>query len=574
MIKGVYEIAKKHWSLIPHKKIYIIERLISKTVGSIFSILIYAVLPSLIVKALTEGNQEQTIFWIIVISICYLLHIVSYYWNYWIDGIDNNYVYCKLKDAIFNALVKYDLDYHKNLSTSRVINTTAADVWNISSLNDSIVDCIVTFFKIIVMLCLILMTNVWVGLLATVIILGYMQAIEQSNNRMVYYLRKQRKFQDRIAGSLSEVLDGKLEVQVYDMFSKLQTRFQNIVSKFRIAYLKKRFYMDLRDSGLPMIYQIGQVLLYFVMLIYVFQGKFTVDKIVLLIGYYDLMVTDVQYMCNCSKTLKTHIVAVDRIQEVLDYQEKHLLSFGENEQDDITGNISLCDVSFRYEEEPTLQHINAVFEHNQVTAIVGKSGSGKSTIFNLLLRLYPLEEGIILLDGIPIYDYARKVYFSNVSVVNQKPFVFHMSIRQNLSLVDPNHKRQEEACKRVGIHDIIMNLKEGYNTILTENGSELSIGEKQLLSLARTLLSKAEVLLFDEITSSLDSKTTTHIASLLKELKKDHTIIMITHKPEMMRASDNIIVLSHGMIVGCGTHHELVKKNEYYKKLQLTEERL
>ena len=149
-----------------------------------------------------------------------------------------------------------------------------------------------------------------------------------------------------------------------------------------------------------------------------------------------------------------------------------------------------------------------------------------------------------------------------------------MSIRQNLSLVDPNHKRQEEACKRVGIHDIIMNLKEGYNTILTENGSELSIGEKQLLSLARTLLSKAEVLLFDEITSSLDSKTTTHIASLLKELKKDHTIIMITHKPEMMRASDNIIVLSHGMIVGCGTHHELVKKNEYYKKLQLTEERL
>ena len=118
MIKGVYEIAKKHWSLIPHKKIYIIERLTSKTIGSIFSILIYAVLPSLIIKALTEGDQEQTVFWIIVISICYLLHILSYYWNYWIDGIDNNYVYCKLKDAIFNALVKYDLDYHKNLSTS------------------------------------------------------------------------------------------------------------------------------------------------------------------------------------------------------------------------------------------------------------------------------------------------------------------------------------------------------------------------------------------------------------------------------------------------------------------------
>lgn len=571
MIKNTYEIAQRHWNLIHHNKWLIVGRYTTKILSSISSILAYVIAPAMIVKYLTALDQENTILWIFLLLIFYLCYLISYYFNYWFDGKDNNYVYCALKDRIFNSLIKYDLDYNQNFSTSTIINTTATDVWNISSLNDNIVDVTITYIKVICMLGLIFCENIWVGILSILIIYAYLKSIKYSNDKAIQHLRTHRKFQDRITGMLSEVMDGKLEIQIYDMFSKLQTRFQKLKNKCVLSYQKKRFFMSLRYSVLPLIYELGKVGLYVVMLIYVFQGKFTIDKIVLIIGYYDLMIYDVEYLSNCFQNLKTNEVAVDRVGEVINYQKEHHLSFGENEQDDIFGVVKFSKVYFGYKDVKTLRNVSLTFEQNKVSAIVGKSGSGKSTILNLLLRLYQPDKGEITLDGISIHDYSKGVYFSNVSVINQKPFVFHMTIQQNLSLVDPNKQRQIDACKRVGIHDIIMNLPKGYHTVLTENGSELSSGEKQLLSLARTLLSKAEVLLFDEITSALDAKTTKHIASLLADLKKDHTIIMITHKPEMMEKADQIAVLHKGKIVGVGDHQTLLKENEYYQQLQLRE---
>lgn len=571
MIKSTYEIAQRHWSLMHHNKWYIAWRYITKILGSISSILAYVISPAMIVKYLTALDKENTILWIFLLFIFYLCYLVSYYFNYWIDGRDNNYVYCGLKDRIFNSLLKYDLDYHQNLTTSTIINTTATDVWNISSINGNIVDITITYITVIGMLGIIFCENIWIGVLSTIIIYTYMKSVSYVNDNAIRHLRTQRKFQDRITGMLSEVMDGKLEIQIYDMFSKLQTRFQKLKNKFKLAYQRKRFFITLRYSLFRLIYELGKVGLYVVMLIYVFQGKFTIDKIILIIGYYDLMIYDVEYLSNCFQNLKTNEVAVDRVGEVINYQRNQHLSFGENEQDDIFGVVKFSKVYFGYKDVKTLRNVSLTFEQNKVSAIVGKSGSGKSTILNLLLRLYQPEKGEITLDGIPIQDYSKAVYFSNVSVVNQRPFVFHMTIQQNLSLVDPNKQRQIDACKRVGIHDIIMNLPKGYSTVLTENGSELSAGEKQLLSLARTLLSKAEVLLFDEITSALDAKTTKHIASLLADLKKDHTIIMITHKPEMMEKADQIAVLHKGKIVGVGDHKSLLKENEYYQQLQLRE---
>ena len=182
--------------------------------------------------------------------------------------------------------------------------------------------------------------------------------------------------------------------------------------------------------------------------------------------------------------------------------------------------------------------------------------------------MYKPNSGKILIDGVDIYEYTKDIYKSNVSVVNQKPFIFNMSIRKNLDFVDSNIDNQIEACKRVVIHDFITSLPQGYNTVLRENGSNISGGQKQLISLARTLLSKSEILLFDEITSSLDPDTAFHITNVLKDLKKDHTVLMITHKPDLMKKADRIIVINEGKIVGDGSHKELLENNEHYRFLQ------
>ena len=189
-------------------------------------------------------------------------------------------------------------------------------------------------------------------------------------------------------------------------------------------------------------------------------------------------------------------------------------------------------------------------------------------LFNLILRLFEPTKGKITLDDINIFDFNKETYSNNVSVVNQKPFIFNMSIRKNLNFVDKNISNQVEACKKAGIHEFIETLPQGYNTILRENGSNISGGQKQMISIARTILSEAEVLLLDDITTSLDPDTAKLVPKLINNLKKDHTIIMITKKPELMKEADKIIVLDKGKINDVGTHKQLITRNKIYQMLQ------
>lgn len=293
---------------------------------------------------------------------------------------------------------------------------------------------------------------------------------------------------------------------------------------------------------------------------------------VLMITYYENIITCVKNLMKYSSDIQQILVSIERISVILNYRSRNIIDFGLNANGYIYGNIEFHNVSFGYDKK--LNILKDVFfraNPNEITAIVGHNGSAwKSTIFNLLLRLYQADKGIITIDSENILNYSKEVYSSNVSITNQKPFLFNMSIRANLAMVDSNHCNQVEACKRVGIHDFIMNLPKGYNTVLRDDANSISGGQKQLISLARTLLSKSEILLLDEITSALDPKMMEHVMKLIVDLKRDHTILMITHKPEMMALADHIIVLNQGKKVGDNTHDVLIKNNKYYQKLQQT----
>ena len=234
------------------------------------------------------------------------------------------------------------------------------------------------------------------------------------------------------------------------------------------------------------------------------------------------------------------------------------------------GLVEFKNVTFNYKTKNKGNVKNITFQANphEITALVGRSGSGKTTIINLLLRKYKIDNGNILLDNVNIYDYSKEIYSQNVIAVNQFPFIFNMSIKKNLDLIDTNIEHQIAACKRVGLHDYIISLKDGYNTILSENANNFSGGQKQLLAIARTLLSTSEILIFDEVTSSLDTSLNEKIKNIFRDLKKDHTIILITHKKDIIKLADKIIVLNNGQIKGEGTHKELLKNNKYYQELQ------
>ena len=206
---------------------------------------------------------------------------------------------------------------------------------------------------------------------------------------------------------------------------------------------------------------------------------------------------------------------------------------------------------------------------NERIAFVGKSGTGKTTIFNLITRLYKSNKGKILLDGNNINDLTCSTIRDNMSIITQNPYIFNFSIKENLLMAKENATMKEirEACKMACIDDYIMSLPDKYNTMVGENGVILSGGQKQRIAIARALLMKTEIMLFDEATSALDNETQSKIQEAINNLKGEYTILIVAHRLSTIIDSDRIFVVEDGKIVDSGSHRELLKKSEIYKNL-------
>lgn len=236
----------------------------------------------------------------------------------------------------------------------------------------------------------------------------------------------------------------------------------------------------------------------------------------------------------------------------------------------INGNIEFKNVSFSYDgKKDVIKDMTFKIKPNEVIGFVGKSGSGKTTIFNLITKLYDIKDGEILIDGINIKELDESSLRNNMSIITQNPYIFDFSIRDNLLLANPKATMKEikEACKLACIDDFIMSLDNKYETKLGENGVILSGGQKQRLAIARALLMKTEIILFDEATSALDNNTQEEIQKSIRNLKGRYTILIIAHRLSTVVDSNKIFVIDNGKVVGEGTHKELIKNNNIYKKL-------
>ena len=502
------------------------------------------------------------------LSINYLIYNIVYHWNYVAYRNNSNYVYTKLQENVIESVVKYDENFTKKVSKSYLINTVANDTFEVCMFDDRMVDAVTHFISLIISLIILLNYNIYIGIIVLLFNILYLYLLDKGQKKRDYYLNGQRKQQDKIVEMFTQILDGNKEIKSFSMSDKLNDYLNLYKKEWRKQYFLKRKYWDINECILPILIIVAKITSYVIVILEILKGNMNVGMLILVVGYIDRIETENTEFFKRINKMSASSVRIDRLYNVMYYNNKNMLSFGNNITDDIFGNVSFENVSFTYENKLILNNISFDIHANSLTAIVGKSGSGKSTIFRLLLRLYKLDKGNIYIDGINIYEYSNKIYSSNVSITTQKPFIFNMSIKENLSLIDSNHEHQVEACKRVGIHNFIMSLPKGYNTILKEDAVDISGGQKQLIALARTLLSKSEILLFDEVTASLDPNTAKHVMNVLKNLKKDHTVIMITHKPKLMKMADNILVIDHGKIVGNGKHKELIKNNKYYKLLQ------
>ncbi len=266
---------------------------------------------------------------------------------------------------------------------------------------------------------------------------------------------------------------------------------------------------------------------------------------------------------------KSFNLSLERLYELIDDTKYPKEKFGSTKLKNIKGSIEFKNVSFGYEDNEVLKKVNFKINPCETIGIVGKSGVGKTTIINLINKLYNANAGSILIDDTNINDITEESLRNNISTITQNPYIFNVSIKDNLKIANPKvtDKEIKEKCKLCAIDEYINSLQKKYNTLVGENGVILSGGLKQRLAIARAIIKNSKILILDEATSSLDNETQDYIHHSIKKIRKDYTIIIIAHRLSTVIDCDKILVVDDGKIVGFDTHENLIKKNKVYKRL-------
>lgn len=271
---------------------------------------------------------------------------------------------------------------------------------------------------------------------------------------------------------------------------------------------------------------------------------------------------------NLINTLQLSLASAERVFELID-EKPEIDAADAISLPKAKGQVQFEHVSFAYDKPTILQDINLTAKPGEVVALVGPTGAGKTTTMNLLTNLYPLKEGRVLLDGHDVTKIKRHDLRRLVTVVQQESFLFNMSIRENIRLGRPKASDQDvvEAAKEANADSFIRQLPDGYDTILSENASQLSQGQRQLLSIARAFIAKSPVLVLDEATASIDSQTEADIQNAMTALMKQKTSFVIAHRLSTIKSANQILVINHGQVIEQGTHKSLLAKGGFYAQL-------
>ena len=419
--------------------------------------------------------------------------------------------------------------------------------------------------------------NSWIVALEVIIYLVLFYIISHKYLPSIKEKQKEiNKEKDRAVAEVSESVRGIREIRALGIRKSMNDNFKNIV---RNIYFKINKQMITERNYNAWIYILNCTLEFviFTTCIVLIINKTGSFAFFMAMTYYVYrFMNTIELMMNLSTSIQKMKVSIERLSEILDNKLYKDEKFGIVSKTDILGNIEFKNITFKYpnEEKEIFEEFNLTIPTGKKVAIVGKSGQGKTTIFNLLLRYFDSDAGVILVDDIPIEDFTEDSLRENIAIIRQEPFIFNKTILENLKIIDPymSLKKIRNACKLAEIDEYIMSLPNKYDTMIGEGGINLSGGQKQRLAIARALLKNSKIILFDEATSALDNENQSKIKQAIDNLVKDHTIIIVAHRLSTIIDADVIYLIDGGKVVASGTHKQLLKKSLIYKNLYINEE--
>ena len=384
-----------------------------------------------------------------------------------------------------------------------------------------------------------------------------------------------RSKSENVSGLIGELVRGIKDIKMLNAKKSFMIKLQENITdqnQKRFEMVKINMIYKYVIDTLKAIFEFGLIIL----LIYLVQNNTISIAIAIALFNYKsgIMTTVMEKISNLLDLTKSFNISCNRVFSILDNKTFEKEKFGNKQLNKIQGNVEFKNVSFGYTQENIiLKDLNFKLNSGEMIGIVGKSGAGKTTIFNLLCKMYTIKSGDILIDNENINELDEESIRGNVTIITQNPYIFNMSIRDNLKLVKEDLTDEEmiESCKLACLDEFIDSLPNKYDTIVGENGVVLSGGQKQRLAIARALIQKTKIILFDEATSSLDNETQSEIQKAILNLKNQYSILIIAHRLSTIINCDKIMILENGKVTDQGNHKELLDRNNTYKTLYQTE---
>ncbi len=476
----------------------------------------------------------------------------------------------RIRKDLFDHLQDMPVRYFDTNSTGDIMSRFVNDIDAIGELlNNTIIQLISGVISIVGTLGIMIFENFWLSLVTIILTPVMFIAAMGIGKRSAKYYKEQQEALGELNGYIEETVTGQKVVKVFNHEEKAINDFEMHNENLRNKQVKAQF---LGSIMMPVMGNIGQIaygLTATIGGIMCVGGMMSIGGLTIFVNYSRQFSRPINELSMQMNTFFSALAGAERVFTVMDMETEEAVDTGEIETADIKGKVEINDVSFGYNKDKmVLKNISLDVEPGQKVAFVGSTGAGKTTVTNLLNRFYDIDEGEIKIDGRDLKEYRLESLRGNIAMVLQDTHLFSDTVRENIRYGRPDatDEEVEEAAKVASAHSFIMRLKNRYDTKLESDGANLSQGQRQLLNIARAAISKAPILVLDEATSSVDTRTEMHIDHGMARLMKDRTTFVIAHRLSTVRNADCILVLENGEIIERGKHEELLeKKGRYYQ---------
>ena len=566
---------------------YLSEYKISLIIVFLFSILatIFSIIgPKLLGKTITELSEgfvkkitntgeinfeKITNMLIILLGLYLISAIFTFIQGFIMTKISQKTTY-KLRKEISEKIKKLPMSYFDTKTNGETLSIITNDVDTLSqNMDQSITQLITSTISVIGIIIMMLSIDPLMTLVALSIIpisLIFVGTIVKHSQK---HFKNQQDYLADINGLIEEMYSGQNIIKAFEAEKYMIKKFDKQNEKLYAASWKSNFLSGLMHPIMAFIGNLGYVIISIIGGYFTIKGRIKIGDIQSFITYTKNFTHPITQIAQISNMLQLMIASAERIFEFLEEKEEIIQTPEDIDTSKIKGSVEFKNVKFGYDENIIIKNFNAKVTPGQKIAIVGPTGAGKTTIVKLLMRFYNLKDGEILLDGKNINKYKKEEFKNLFGMVLQDAWVFKGTIMENIRYGRLNATDEEvkKAARLAHADHFIKTLKDGYDMELNEETNNISEGQKQLLTIARAMLRNPKVLILDEATSSVDTRTEILIQKAMEELMKDKTTFIIAHRLSTIKNADLILVMKDGDIIETGTHEELIKQNGFYKNL-------